>query len=160
MKGKLAIGYIGQVHPEVCDNYDIKTDCYVAVLNVDTLTMLSRNDRKYESLSRFPAVTRDIQLTIGEMPTIKADGDSYKLSGTYLGDIEAKIVKQGAGILESATLVDEFENRVVYHLVYRSPKETLEASKVNAVVKDTLLALEKMGIDVSRAWSEELYGPK
>ena len=160
VKGKLSIGYIGQVHPEVCDNYDIKTDCYVAVLNVDTLTMLSRNDRKYESLSKFPAVTRDIQLTIGEMPTIKADGDSYKLSGTYLGDIEAKIVKQGSGILESATLVDEFENRVVYHLVYRSPKETLEAAKVNAVVKDTLLALEKMGIDVSRAWSEELYGPK
>ena len=32
------------------------------------------------------------------------------------------------------------------------------ASKL--IVKDTLLALEKLGIDVSRAWSEELYGPK
>ena len=159
-KGKLNLGYIGQVHPEVCDNYDIKADCYVAVLDLATLCMLAREDKKYTSLSKYPAITRDIQLTISQMPTVSSENGSYKLTGTYLGDIEGCIKKQGGNLLEECSLVDEFENRVVYHLSYRSAKETLEAQKVNGIVKDTLLALEKLGIDVSRAWSEELYGPK
>ena len=159
-KGKLSIGYIGQIHPEVCENYDIKTDCYVAVLDLPTLVMLSRSDKKSPSLSKYPAITRDIQLTIEKLPAIRMENGGYSLEGTYLGDIEALIKKQGGNLLEECSLVDEFENRVVYHLSYRSPSETLEAQKVNAIVKETLLALEKLGIDVSRAWSEELYGPK
>ncbi len=159
-KGKLSVGYIGQVHPEACDNYDIKTECYIAVLDMATLTMLSKFDRKYAGLSRYPAITRDIQLTIEHMPSIKKDGDTYKLEGTYLGALENCIKKLGGALLEECSLVDEFENRVVYHLVYRSNKETLEAQTVNKIVKETLLSLEKLGVDVSRAWSEELYGPK
>ena len=42
MKGKLEVGYIGQLHPEAALNYDIKGEVYIAVINMDTaLTKMS-----------------------------------------------------------------------------------------------------------------------
>ncbi|MBQ7200527.1 MAG: phenylalanine--tRNA ligase subunit beta, partial [Eubacterium sp.] len=61
---KNVIGYLGQVHPEVCDNYDIKTAVYVAVIDLRKLVDCIRDDIKYKALARFPAVVRDISLVM------------------------------------------------------------------------------------------------
>ena len=58
------IGYLGEVHPEVCDNYDLKTRAYVAVLDIPAILPYATFDRKYEGIAKYPAVLRDISMVV------------------------------------------------------------------------------------------------
>ena len=42
----------------------MKKEVYVAVLDMQTVTMLTTFDRKYEGIAKFPSVTRDLALVV------------------------------------------------------------------------------------------------
>lgn len=142
VKGKLSIGYIGQIHPEVGDNYNVKNELYVAVLDMDTVTMLSNFDRKYEGIAKFPSVTRDLALVVDK--------------SIFVGQIEKVIRKCGGKLLESFQLFDVYEGEqvaagkksVAYSLTFRDKTKTLSDADVNPVVEKLLEELGKMGIEI------------
>lgn len=142
MKGKLALGYMGQLHPEAADNYAIKTEVYVAVLSMDVITMLSTFDRKYEGIAKFPAITRDLSLVVDK--------------GIFVGQIEKIIKKNGGKLLESYKLFDVYEGEqvakgkksVAYSLVFRDKTRTLSDAEVNPAVEKILAELGKLGIEI------------
>ena len=51
---------LGEIHPSVCDNYDVKNRIYAAEIDFDALFAVKNTDRKYTSLPKFPAMTRDL----------------------------------------------------------------------------------------------------
>lgn len=89
------IGYLGEVHPVVCDNYDMKTRAYVAVIDMPYIYEMADFDKKYEGIAKFPAVSRDISMVVPkEIP---------------VGQIETVIEQRGGKILESYQLFDIYE---------------------------------------------------
>ena len=58
------VGYIGEVHPAVADNYGIGERTYVAVLDMKNIVSFATYDRKFEGIARFPAVTRDLSMVV------------------------------------------------------------------------------------------------
>lgn len=60
-------GFIGQVHPEVCENYDMKCEAYVAGIDLPTVTEKATFDRRYEGVAKYPAVNRDLSLVMKKM---------------------------------------------------------------------------------------------
>jgi len=134
------IGYIGQIHPEVSANYDIKTDVYIAVLDLQLLAERVREEIKYEGLARFPAVTRDISLVMKK--TVLA------------GQIEEIIRNNGGKILEDYKLFDVYEGENVgedekslaYSIRFRAKDRTLEDKDVTEVMDKILKKLEEQGI--------------
>ncbi|MDD6071950.1 MAG: phenylalanine--tRNA ligase subunit beta [Clostridiales bacterium] len=141
-KGKLDIGIIGQVHPEVGDNYNMKGEAYVAVLNMDVLTMLATFDRKYEGIAKYPASTRDLSMVMDK--------------GLFVGQIEHVIAKNAGKILESVELFDVYEGEqvgegkksVAFSLIFRAKDRNLESAEVDKAVEKVLDALKKMGIEL------------
>ena len=141
-KGSIVLGYIGQIHPEVCDNYDIKADVYVCVLDMENVTTLSNFDRKYEGIAKFPGVTRDLSLVVDK--TI------------FVGQIEAVIKKCGGKLLESYSLFDVYEGEqvaegkksVAYTMTFRAKDKTLEDAEVNNIINKILKELGKLGIEI------------
>lgn len=142
VKGKLSLGYIGQLHPEVVENYNMKKEVYVAVLDMQTVTMLATFDRKYEGIAKFPSVTRDLALVVDK--------------AVFVGEIEKVIRKCGGKMLESYKLFDVYEGEqvasgkksVAYSLVFRDKTKTLSDADVNPVVDKLLKELSKMGIEI------------
>lgn len=142
MKGKLEIGMIGQIHPEAGDNYNLKADAYVAVLNMEVLTMLAKFDRKYEGIAKFPASTRDLSMVMDK--------------GIFVGQIEHVIKKNAGKILESCELFDIYEGEQVgtgkksaaFSLIFRAKDRNLESSEVDKAIEKVLDALKKMGIEL------------
>ena len=142
VKGKLDIGIIGQVHPEVGDNYNMKGEAYVAVLNMDMLTMLATFDRKYEGIAKYPASTRDLSMVMDK--------------GLFVGQIEHVITKNAGKILESVELFDVYEGEqvgegkksVAFSLIFRAKDRNLESAEVDKAVEKVLDALKKMGIEL------------
>ena len=76
------IGYLGEVHPDVADNYNIGTRVYVAVLDMPEVVPFASFDRKYEGIAKYPAVTRDISMVVPK--------------SILAGDIEDVIEQRGA----------------------------------------------------------------
>ena len=139
-KGKLQIGYMGQLHPEAADNYGIKAEVYVAVINMDIVTMLSTFDRKYEGIAKFPAVTRDLSMVVDK--------------SIFVGQIEAVIKKCGGKLLERLTLFDVYEGEqvaegkksVAYSMTFRAKDKTLEDAEVGRIIDNIVAELGKLGI--------------
>ena len=142
MKGNLEVGYIGQIHPEVGDNYSIKAEVYVAVLDMATVVMLSTFDRKYEGIAKFPGVTRDLSLVCDK--------------SVFVGQIEAVIKKCGGKLLESYKLFDVYEGdqvaegkkSVAYTMTFRAKDRNLESTEVTAITDKILKELGKLGIEI------------
>lgn len=141
-KGKLNIGFIGQLHPECCDNYNIKSDVYVAVIDMPTLVMLSSFDVKYEGIAKFPGSTRDLSMVMDK--------------SIFVGQIEAVIKKCGGKLLESYKLFDVYEGEqiaegkksVAYTMTFRAKDRTLETTEVDKIVEKILKELGKLGIEL------------
>ena len=141
-KGKLDLGFIGQIHPEVGDNYNLKTEAYVAVLNMEVITMLTNFDRKYEGIAKFPASTRDLSMVMDK--------------GLFVGQIEHVIKKNAGKILESCELFDVYEGEqvgagkksVAFSLIFRAKDRNLESAEVDKAVEKVLDALRQMGIEL------------
>ncbi len=139
--GKL-IGYLGEVHPEVCDNYDMKTKAYVAVLDMPEILPFATFDRKYAGVAKYPAVSRDISMVVPK--------------SVLAGEIEAVIVQRGGKILEDYKLFDIYEGSQIkegfkslaYSITFRAQDKTLEDADVTAVMKKILNGLERRGIEL------------
>ena len=56
------VGFLGEVHPDVADNYKIGDRAYIAVIDMPSIMDFTTFDRKYTGIARFPAVTRDIDV--------------------------------------------------------------------------------------------------
>ncbi len=136
------LGYLGEVHPEVCDNYDMKARAYVAVLDMPQIVPYATFDRKYEGIARYPAVMRDISMVVPKE--------------VMVGQIEAVIAQRGGRILEDYQLFDIYEGdqikegykSVAYSITFRAKDRTLEDADITAAMKKILNGLEGMGIEL------------
>ena len=140
--GGKVLGYLGEVHPEVLDNYGIGTKAYVAVLDMPEIIPFATFDRKYEGIAKYPAVTRDISMVVPRE--------------ILVGQIEAVIAQRGGKILESYALFDIYEGSqikagfksVAYTLTFRAKDRTLEDADVSAAMKKILNGLQGLGIEL------------
>ena len=136
------VGYLGEVHPEVCDNYDMKAKAYIAVLDMPEILPFATFDRKYAGVARYPAVSRDISMVVPK--------------NVLAGEIEAVIAQRGGKILEDYRLFDIYEGSQIkegykslaYSITFRAQDRTLEDADVTAVMKKILNGLEGMGIEL------------
>lgn len=136
------IGYLGELHPEVTDNYGIDTKVYVAVLDMPALLPFASFDRKYEGIAKYPAVSRDISMVVPKH--------------ILVGDIEKVIEQRGGKILETYKLFDIYEGTqiqsgyksVAYSITFRAKDRTLEESDVSGAMKKILNGLEGLGIEL------------
>ena len=139
---EMEVGFLGELHPQVADNYEIGTKVYVAVLDMPEVTKFATFDRKYTGVARFPAVTRDISMVV--------PGD------VLAGQIETMIEQRGGKILESYHLFDIYEGEQIrkgfksmaYSITFRAQDRTLSESDVSASMKKILHGLEGMGIEL------------
>jgi phenylalanyl-tRNA synthetase beta chain len=130
------IGILGEIHPDVNDNYGIDESCYAAVLDLDVLVKLSDMDKKYRPLPKYPAVTRDMAILVDDSILVQ--------------QIEDIIRRQGSSMVESIVLFDVYKGNqvpegkksVAYSLTYRLEHKTLTDVEVNKVHDKILRSLE------------------
>ncbi len=140
--GGETIGYLGEIHPEVADRYNIGDRVYVAVIDMLTFEQFVNFDRLYEGIAKFPAVTRDLSMV---MP-----------KEIMVGEVEAIIMKNGGAYLESCELFDLYEGNqikegcksVAYSIAFRAKDKTLEENDIAPAMKKILKELGRLGIEL------------
>ncbi len=136
------IGYLGEVHPAVCDNYNIDDRVYVAVIDMPFVVENANFDTIYTGIAKFPAVTRDISMVVPK--------------AVLAGDIEGMIRQRAGKKLESLELFDIYEGAQIkpgfksmaYSLAFRDKEKTMEDEEVNNAMKKILNGLESLNIEL------------
>ena len=134
------VAYLGEVHPVVQKNFAIGERTYIAVIDMQAMTELSNFDIKYTGVAKFPAMTRDISLSMKKE--------------VLAGDVEAVIEKKGGKLIESYELFDVYEGSqlgngyksLAYKIVFRAPDRTLKDDEVNNAMDKIIKALEEMDV--------------
>jgi phenylalanyl-tRNA synthetase beta chain len=124
-----AIGYLGELRPEICAAYEVPGPVFVAELDLDLLRAHAGAEPRYEPVSRFPAVTRDVAFLVRrDTPARQAE----------------TLIRQRAGNdLESLALFDAYEGRplpegyrnLAFSLTFRRLDRTLTDEEVNAAME-------------------------
>ena len=131
------IATIGEVHPEVLDNYGIEKRAYLAEVNLSKVTKYSKVNKKYVEVPKFPAVERDIAIIVDEKVEV--------------GQIEKIITKKAKKLLEKMQLFDIYRNEklgdnkksVAYSLIFRDKNRTLSDEEINVVMENIINELQK-----------------
>ena len=131
------IATIGEVHPEVLDNYGIEKRAYLAEVNLSKITKYSKVNKKYVEVPKFPAVERDIAIIVDEKIEV--------------GQIEKIITKKAKKLLEKMQLFDIYRNEklgenkksVAYSLIFRDKNRTLSDEEINVVMENIISELQK-----------------
>lgn len=138
----VSIGYLGEVHPDVADQYRIGEKTYLAVLDMPAVLPYTTFDRKYEGIAKYPAIARDISMVVPK--------------DVLVGQIEEVIEKRGGRILESYQLFDIYEGAqilagfksVAYSITFRAKDRTLEDKEVNEIMEKILCGLRELNIEL------------
>lgn len=131
------LGVIGEVHPDVQENYDIKERCYMAELDFNRMFFLHESGKKYKPLAKYPSITRDIALLVDKEIMVK--------------EIENIISENGGKLVKRIELFDVYEGdqieegkkSVAYSIEYNSEEKTLTDEEVIPVHDKVLKALEE-----------------
>lgn len=130
------IGFIGQIHPTVQKELDLK-ETYVFELNLKQVLEAPKEPLKYEPIPRYPSITRDIALVVDKNKAAK--------------ELEEIIIQAGRPLLKEVHVFDLYEGEkmepgkksIAFSLKYYDPDKTLTDDEVISVHEKVLQAVEE-----------------
>ena len=129
------VGYMGQVHPIVAQNYGMDMDIYCAEINFTKLFGLQLSDPTYTPLPKYPSVFRDLSLLCDEAVTVAQVEDVITASaGKLLRSIRLFDIYRGVGVPEG-------KKSMAFSLELRSDDKTLTDTDSETVITKVLAAL-------------------
>ncbi len=131
------LAVLGEVHPDIRDNFDMPGRALLAEVNLTLAMALYVPMGEVKPLPRYPAVSRDLALVMaGDQP---------------VGPVMAAMEKAAAALLEECRMFDVYrgaklgdnKKSVAFSLTFRSADHTLTEAEITAAVEKVLKACEK-----------------
>lgn len=121
------LGDLGEVHPRVLEDFDLKGPIYVFDIDFDLLVEKTVSLKKFKPLPRFPAVNRDLAIVV---------------SGSVAAqDLLDYLEQHRPQYAESITLFDQYQGKQIekdsmslaFRITYRSGERSLTDLEVNKI---------------------------
>ncbi len=136
------IGYVGEVHPDILEKFEIENiSVYCFNLKLETIFELINLIPKFEEISKFPVVERDLALLVNEeiqssdILNVIQETENKLLKDIYIFD-----VYKGKNIPEG-------KKSIAIKLIFQDKTKTLKEEKVNKILNKIIKALnEKLNI--------------
>lgn len=133
---KKIIAILGKVSTQLRKQFDIKQDVFYADLNWDTiLKLLPKKEVVYQSISKFPAVKRDLALVIDSQIT-------FATIEQIVRDCDKKLIK-------SITLFDEYtklqelgKKQYAISIILQDTEKTLTDKQIDGTINKIIKSLE------------------
>ncbi|MDL2215910.1 phenylalanine--tRNA ligase subunit beta [Ruminococcaceae bacterium OttesenSCG-928-N02] len=140
MLGDEKLGTIGEIHPQVLTNYDIRTRVCALELDMKLLYAHMGPTVQFTPLPRHPAVVRDLAL-ICDADTASADiiATIKKAAGKALEKVELFDIYTGKG-------VEDGKKSLAYSLTLRWAEQTLTLEEADTICAKVLKKLGAMNV--------------
>lgn len=135
--GHQRIGVLGEIHPDVADNYDLNERCCLCEMDFESMVENANIVPNYRPLPRFPSVTRDLAIIVEK--------------DIEQGQIMDVITSIGGEMLEKAVLFDVYEGDQIeagykslgYSLTFRGEEKTLTDEEVDHICSGIMAVLDQ-----------------
>jgi phenylalanyl-tRNA synthetase beta chain len=125
LSGNSHLGYLGEIHPDAAERFELKQPAWVFQLNFALLAATARESACFTPLPKYPAVFRDLAVTLSAaIPAARVMDKIYACGRPWL--IEAQLFDVYTG-----PPVPAGERSLAFHLYYRDPERTLTDEEVN-----------------------------
>lgn len=133
--GEQFIGFVGEVHPAICQEYRIKRT-YVFELDLQQIIEAPKQAELYHPISKYPAITRDVALAVDQtIENAAIINCFYDHGGKYLRSVQLFDVYQGKKMAAN-------KKSLAYKLTYQAQDATLADEQVNQDFERVLGRLE------------------
>jgi phenylalanyl-tRNA synthetase beta chain len=133
MLGSERAGWVGMLHPQL--EKQMGFDQRVFLVELDQSVLLGRDVPRFSSLSRFPAVRRDIAMIVDDaLPVAQLTAVAKEKGGALLREVMVFDVYRGPG-------VEDGKKSVALGLVWQDESETLVDARVEEAVNHVLESL-------------------
>lgn len=134
------LGFMGEISPQVQENYGVGTRVYVAELDIDACFENAQPDVKFAPLPKFPAIVRDLSFVCdADIPVMSLQKRIAKAAGKYAESVNIFDIYQGKQI-------DKDKKSVAFKLVLRSNERTLTDTEAEDAMNRVVKSLEEISI--------------
>ncbi|UOQ46197.1 phenylalanine--tRNA ligase subunit beta [Halobacillus salinarum] len=134
--GNETAGFVGQVHPTLQKDLGLK-DTYVFDLNMDEILKHYTKEETFQTIPRYPSVSRDIALVVAEDIPAGAIAETISEAGAPLvKDVQVFDVYQGENLPQG-------KKSLAFNLLYLDPNRTLKDKEVEEAHEQILAAVKK-----------------
>ena len=131
------VGFLGQVHPLVTQNYGMECEVYCAEINFSKLFELKKPEATYVPLPKYPSISRDLSLVCDESVTVAEIENVITASaGKLLRNVRLFDIYRGANLGEN-------KKSLAFSLELRADDRTLTDADSEAVITKVLAALQE-----------------
>jgi len=128
------VGLIGQLHPKIAAKLGIETT--IILFEIDIFAVLRRNNIKFQQISKYPSIRRDISILVDESIEVKmVFGVISQACGKWLVNLELFDEYRGEGI-------DSGRKSLSLGLTLQESSRTLKEEEVETVMARVIAALE------------------
>jgi len=136
VSGDMVLGVVGEVHPMVLENYDIKPRCCAMEIDMEALYACSQDRIMMQEITRYPAVERDMAILVETsrqaaevLQVIKAAGSEYLRQVVVFDVYTGEQVPAGY-------------KSMAFRLLFQAPDKTLTDTEINESMANIQLGLE------------------
>jgi len=131
------LGIMGEIHPEVLENYEIEKRIYVAEINFEAVFEVSNLEKVYTPLPKYPAIERDIAVVVNdEIPSKEVQVLIRNTGGELLEEVMLFDIYKGVQIPED-------KKSLAFTIRFRSKERTLTDDEVNNIMERIIKTLEE-----------------
>ncbi len=141
--GDTYVGFLGEIHPLVQENYHLENRTYVFHIYAEELMNLSQSTVSYQAVPKYPAIDRDMALVVkDEIPASAIEEIILQNGGRLLTEVNLFDVYKGSQI------PDSFKS-LAYSLTFQSQEKTLTDDEITAVFQKIQKELsDKFGVEL------------
>jgi phenylalanyl-tRNA synthetase beta chain len=129
-------GYLGTLHPEVAEDFDVYPETNIMELDIDKILSLKRPQTVYQPLPKYPYIERDIAIIVP--------------NNIPVSDAESAILHVDSHFIESVRLFDIYEGKPIpkgkkslaFSIRYRAVDRTLTDEEVKGIHTNIIKRLQ------------------
>ncbi|MBR5273470.1 MAG: phenylalanine--tRNA ligase subunit beta [Clostridia bacterium] len=138
--GDVKLGFMGEISPQVQENYGIGTRVYAAELDIDACFEVATPDVKFSPLPKFPAIVRDLSFVCdADIPVMSLQKRIAAAAGKYAESVNIFDIYQGKQI-------EKDKKSVAFKLVLRSNEKTLTDTEADDAMNRVVKSLAELSI--------------
>lgn len=136
MQGNNVLGFMGEIHPDVANKFDIEGRPLIAQLDLVNVFAIANSKVLYTALPKYPAIERDLAVLVDTSQEIGPMLDAIKSAGGQLVK-EVKLFD----IYKSESL-GENKMSVAFSITMLNPERTLKAEEAQKAFDKIVRSLE------------------
>ena len=123
--GEGALGVVGEIHPNVLNEYQVPGKAYLFEIDFDRMVHHAMEGKRFQPLPKYPAVYRDLSLVVEEhLEAEKVEEAIYQMRQPLIDEVILFDVYQG-------NPVPQGKKSLAYRIRYQSNDRTLTDDEVN-----------------------------